>query len=77
MNYGGNGRGGRAGLAIRLIWGVMGHMWVTNIKGGVCGLLFSHSVVLDSLWPHGLQNARLPCPSLSPRVCSNSCPLSQ
>ena len=30
----------------------------------------------DSLWPHGLQHTRLPCPSLSPRVCSNSCPLS-
>ena len=30
-----------------------------------------------TLWPHGLQHARLPCPSLSPRVCSNSCPLSQ
>ena len=27
-------------------------------------------------WPHGLQPTRLPCPSLSPRVCSNSCPLS-
>ena len=40
-------------------------------------LLFSRSVVSDSLWPHGLQHARLPCPSLSPRVCSNSCPLSQ
>ena len=33
----------------------------------------SHS---DSLWPHGLQHTRLPYPSLSPRVCSNSCPLS-
>ena len=31
----------------------------------------------DSLWPHGLPLSRLPCPSLSPRVCSNSCPLSQ
>ena len=31
----------------------------------------------DSLRPHGLQQARLPCPSLSPRACSNSCPLSQ
>ena len=31
----------------------------------------------DSLWPYGLQNTRLPCPSLSPRVCSNSCPLWQ
>ena len=29
----------------------------------------------DSLWPHGLQHARLPCPS-TPRACSNSCPLS-
>ena len=40
-------------------------------------LLFSHSVVSNSLWPHGLQHARLPCPSLSPRACSNSCPLSR
>ena len=39
--------------------------------------LFSCSVVSDSLWPRGLQHARPPCPSLSPRVCSNSCPLSQ
>ena len=40
-------------------------------------LLFNHSVVSDSLQPHGLQHARLPCPSPSLRVCSNSCPLSQ
>ena len=33
-------------------------------------------VVSNSLWPHGLQHARLPCPSLSPRVCLHSCPLS-
>ena len=31
----------------------------------------------DSLGPHGLQHSRLPCPSLSPGVHSNSCPLSQ
>ena len=31
----------------------------------------------NSLWPHGLQHARLPCLSPSPRACSNSCPLSQ
>ena len=31
----------------------------------------------DSLWLHGLQHARHPCPSPSPIVCSNSCPLSQ
>ena len=42
-----------------------------------CCLLFSHSVVSNSLWPHGLQHTRFPCPSLSPRACSNSCPLSQ
>ena len=29
----------------------------------------------DSLWPPGLQQARLPCPSPSPRACLNSCPL--
>ena len=28
-----------------------------------------------TLWPHGLQHARLSCPSLTPRVCLNSCPL--
>ena len=38
-------------------------------------LLFSRSVVFDVLQPHGLQHARLPCPSPSPRVCPNSCPL--
>ena len=38
---------------------------------------FSHSVVSDSLWPHGLQHARLPCPSPTLRACSNTCPLSQ
>ena len=39
--------------------------------------LFSLSAVSDSLRPHGLQHTRLPCPSQSPGVCSNSCPLSQ
>ena len=38
-------------------------------------LLFSYSVVYDSLQPHGPQHTRLPCPSLSPGVCLNSCPL--
>ena len=35
-------------------------------------MLFSPSVVSTSLWPHGLQHTRLPCPS-SPTTCSNSC----
>ena len=34
---------------------------------------FSHSVVSDSLWHHGLQHAKLPCPSPTPGACSNSC----
>ena len=38
---------------------------------------FSHSFVSDSLQPHGLQQARPPCPSPTPGVYSNSCPLSQ
>ena len=38
---------------------------------------FSPSVVSDSLWSHGLQHARPPCPSTTPRVYSNPCPLSQ
>jgi len=38
-------------------------------------LLLSHSVMSDSLPPHRLQHASLPCPSPSPGICSNSCPL--
>ena len=38
-------------------------------------LLFSCSAISDSLWPYGLQHARLPCPSPSPRVCPSSCSL--
>ena len=38
---------------------------------------FSCSVMSDSLWPHGLQHVRPPCPSPTPRVYPNSCPLSR
>ena len=38
---------------------------------------FSRSVVSDTLRPHGLQHARPPCPSPTPGVYSNSCPLRQ
>ena len=37
-----------------------------------CSLFFCHQVMSDSLQHHGLQHTRLPCPSLSPGVCSNS-----
>ena len=40
-------------------------------------LLFSCSVISDSLWPHGLQHTRPPCPSPTLEACSNSCPSSQ
>ena len=46
-------------------------------SGSLFRLLFSCSVMSNSLWPHGLRHMRLPCPSPSPRVCSNSCPLSR
>ena len=40
-------------------------------------VLFSRSVVSDSLWPHGLQHIRLPCPLPTSRAYSSSCPSSQ
>ena len=41
-----------------------------------CSVQFSCSVVSDSLWPHGLKHAKLPCPSPTPEACPNSCSLS-
>ena len=38
----------------------------------ICILLFSDSVLSNSLQPYGLQHARLPCPSPFPGACSNS-----
>ena len=38
---------------------------------------FSRPVMSNSLQPHELQHARLPCPSQTPRACPNSCPLSR
>ena len=43
----------------------------------LCSVQFSCSVVSDSLWPHGLQHARPPCPSPTPGAYSNSCPSSR
>ena len=42
-----------------------------------CAVQLSCSVMTDSLRPHGLQHSRLPCPSPTPRACSESCPLSR
>ena len=43
----------------------------------ILSVQFSCSVVSDCLLPHGLQHARPPCPSPTPRVYSDSCPLSR
>ena len=42
----------------------------------ISSVQFSHSVMSDSLWPHEPQQARPPCPSPTPEVDSNPCPLS-
>ena len=47
-----------------------------SINAKFSSVQFSLSVVSDSLWPHGLQHARPPCPSPTQGVYSNSCPLS-
>ena len=44
-------------------------------RANLVSFQFSHSVMSNSLWHHGLQHSRLPCPSPTPRACSNSCPL--
>ena len=52
-----------------------GEGWGKGIrKGCEKTVQFSRSVVSDSLLPHGLQHARLPCSSPTPRAYSNSCP---
>ena len=53
------------------------YVYIGFSSGSVSSVQFSSSVVSDSLWPHGLQHARLPCPSPTLRACSNSCPSSQ
>ena len=54
----------------------VGHAW-TQCKYQDYVLQFTCWVMSDSLWPRGLQHTRPPCPSPTPRVYSNSCPLSQ
>ena len=71
-------------LAIWLTDNIMAtHLLIHPIQGKALALIrfhsvqFSRSVGSDSLRPHELQHARPPCLSLTPRVHSNSCPLSQ
>ena len=60
-----------------LFWSISSQEKIISTLGCKCVGVLSHSVMSDSLCPHGLQHTRLPYPSLSPRVCSNSFPLSQ
>ena len=79
---------GRLYLACDLITSIVTFIWVlisnlncwyiVQVFGHLKdSLQFSHSVVSDSLWPHGLQHARPPCPSPTPGAYSDSCPSSQ
>ena len=52
-------------------------IWATREVHSFTSVQFNHSVVSDSLRPHGRQHARAPCPSPTPRVYSNSRPLSR
>ena len=47
------------------------------LESSFLSVKFNHSVMSDSLWPHGLQHTRPPCPSPTSRACSNSCSSSQ
>ena len=66
--------GGRLFSHLSLSW------WITKLKlrwAQFSSVQFSHSVVSYSLQPHELQHARPPCPSPTPGVYPNPCPLSQ
>ena len=56
-------------VVVIIVWGNRG------LASNVPVLQFNHSVMSDSLRPHELQHARPPCPSPTPRVHPNSCPL--
>ena len=66
-------------LSIHIWWTFRLFPWLSHCKQCFSehSVQFSHSVVSDSLWPHGLQHARLPCPSPPPEAYSNSRPSSQ
>ena len=55
-----------------MLWKNLWFLKFSNIKM-IFMSQFSRSVTSDTLWPHGLQHARLPCPSPTPGACSDSC----
>ena len=66
--------GGYRGRNNKIIENIM-EIINNNVK--FSSIQFSHWVVSNSLWPHGLQRIRSPCPSPTLRIYSNSCSLSQ
>ena len=68
------------GCKDRTRWWIL-NAWCVKLsqhcESAISSVQFSHSVVSNSLWPHGLQYVRPPCPSPAPRVDSNSRPLNQ
>ena len=65
----------KIGVGINFTWTFQMRQLAPQLENLV--VVFSRSIVSDFLWPHGLQHARLSCPSLSSGICSNSHPLSQ
>ena len=66
----------RNGLWILSFWSYQWRLYINSIVGRE-SVQLSLPVMSDSLWRHGLQQAKLPCPSLTPGACLNSCPLSR
>ena len=77
-------------LHMGIIWGERLKIQITELHLGFCkfelhfdtllltvSVQFIHSVMCYSLWPHGWQHTRLPCPSPTLGACSNSCPSSR
>ena len=61
-------------MTLRLNWTDVVHfMFPLDTKVDLESVQFSCSVVSESLPSHGLEHARLPCPSPTPRACSNAC----
>ena len=70
-------RAGRLGSLLRNNNNYTNNNYTNAMNVRFSSVQFSHSVMSDSLWPHGLQHTRPLCPLPTPRVYSNSGPLSQ
>ena len=63
------------GKVMSLLFNMLSRLVITFLPRS--SVQFSHSVVSDFLWPHELQHSRPPCPSPTPGIYPNPCPLSQ